>query len=119
MTLTVGGVGGQVLQANVRNLGVVKNPHFTGSLRYDSPYEPNGGRFWVHLLHDVRLPRMMVTLAGLARGRFSGRPGTRSWLAPALSAESEVPFAVEVDGEVVTATRADFSVAPFGLEVCT
>ena len=119
VTISLGGGGNRALRTNVRNLGVVKNPHFTGALRYDSPFEPNGGRFWVHVLHGVRLPRVLIALAGLARGRFAGRQGTSSWRAPKLSVESEVPFAVEADGEVVTATRAYFSVAPFGLEVCT
>lgn len=119
MALSQNGVGGQMMHANVRNLGVVKNPHFTGSLRYDSPNEPNGGRFWIHLLHDVRLPEAIATLAGLARGRFSGHPGTRSWRAATLSVESDTRIAVEADGEVVTTTRADFSISPFALEVCS
>jgi len=104
--------------ARVRNLGIVKNPHFAGVLRYDSPYQPNGGRFSAHLLEDVSLGGVARTLIGLARGRFTGRRGTRSWRARRLALDADRPFTVEVDGETVTARRARFSVLPAALQVC-
>ncbi len=109
------------VHTRVRNLSIVKNPHFTGALRYDSPYEPGGGHFYVHLLRNLPLPRVVLTLARLALGKFSGRNGTRSWRATRVRIESEAgrPFAVEGDGEVVTALRAYFSVVPDLLQVCT
>ncbi len=107
------------LRVRVRNLGVVKNPHFTGVLRYDTPYEPDSGRFHVHLLEEVPLARLAATLAGLARGRFTGQPGTHSWRACDLAVEADEPFAVETDGEVVVARRAWFSLIPGALRLCT
>lgn len=106
------------VRTRLKNLGVVKNPHFTGALRYDSPYEPASGRFHVHLLNEMPLPRVARVLLGLLHGRFSGHAGARSWPATRLRAESDTPFAVEGDGEVVTATRAEFSLIPGGLQVC-
>ncbi|UCF18630.1 MAG: hypothetical protein JSU87_11855 [Gemmatimonadota bacterium] len=103
----------------VKNLGIVKNPHFTGSLSYDSPYEPGGGHFYVHLLRRVSTLRLLLTLLGLLRGKFNGRKGTRSWRATRVRIESEEPFAVEGDGEVVMARRAYFSIVPNLLQVCT
>lgn len=117
MTLTLDGA--TRLQTGVRNLGIVKNPHFTGMLRYDSPLEPNGGRFYVHLLQDVPLWDVTLALVGLARGRFTGRPGTRSWRAGELLLEARQPFTVEADGETVTARRARFSAIPAALQICT
>lgn len=101
------------------NLGIVKNPHFTGILRYDSPYEPASGDFFVHLLVGSSLYGTMVALARLARGRFSGRGASRTWRARHLALESPVPFAVEGDGEVVLARWVEFSLAPGTLAVCT
>jgi len=103
---------------SVSNLGVVKNPHFAGSLRYDSPREPASGRFHVHLLEGQTLPRLLSALLGLSRGRFMGRAGSRSWRASRLAVEAPDPFAIEVDGEVVLARRACFALLPHYLRVC-
>ena len=104
-------------EARVANLGVVKNPHFTGSLRYDSPYRPADGRFHVHMLADVTRPRLLLALARLARGRFSGQRGARSWQATRLTVRADLPFAVEGDGEVVFTRDASFSLVPRQLKV--
>ncbi|MFI5280930.1 MAG: diacylglycerol/lipid kinase family protein [Gemmatimonadales bacterium] len=106
------------LRCRLRNLGVVKNPHFTGALCYDSPHEPASGRFFVHLLEDVTLPSLVLTLLALARGRFSGRPGARTWRAARAAVTAPTPFAVEADGEVFSARRAEFSLLPGALRVC-
>ena len=99
------------------NLGIVKNPHFTGVLKYDSPYEPNSGDFFVHLLVSASLWDTIVTLARLARGRFAGRVTARTWRTRHLVLESTEPFAVEGDGEIVLARRVEFDLEPFTLAV--
>ncbi len=100
------------------NLGVVKNPHFTGILKYDSPYEPASGDFFVHLLESASLWDTAVTLVRLARGRFAGRRTARTRRARRLALESAVPFPVEGDGEIVLARRVEFSLLPAMLAVC-
>ena len=109
----------ETIHARVKNLGIVKNPHFTGSLRYDSPYEPSSGHVYVHLLKNVSLVRLLVTLVGLLRGKFTGGRNAASWRATRVRIQAHRPFAVEGDGEVVTARRAYFSVVPGLLQVCT
>jgi len=106
------------IEVRLKNLGIVKNPNFTGSLRYDSPYEPSSGDFFVHMLGDVSGPRLASTLLGLARGKFCGRKGTRSWRARRLSVRTDTPFAVEGDGEVIVTRKATFSIIPGLLQVC-
>lgn len=101
----------------LRNLGVVKNPHFTGSMRYESPHEPTGGRFYVHAIGRVTMARLAVLLCRLLRGRFYGC-GTRSWHASRVDVRSERPFAVELDGEVVTAKAAAFALLPGTIQIC-
>ena len=59
----------------VRNLGFVKNPHFAGSLRYDSPHLPGSGCFHVHRIGEVTLTGLLRALLRLARGRFAGGRG--------------------------------------------
>jgi len=111
--------GAPPVAVRVTNLGIVKNPHFTGLLRYDSAYEPGNGAFDVHLLGDVTRPARARAIAALCVGRFSGRPGTSSWRARRLSVSAERPFAVEGDGEVVVTTRAEFTLDLRALAVCT
>ncbi len=109
---------GPAVTVSVSNLGVAKNPHFTGSLRYDSPFEPASGEFYVHLLEGQSPARLVPALLGLSRGHFMGRTGTRSWRAARLAVEATVPFPIEVDGEVVLAQRACFAIRPRCLRVC-
>ncbi len=109
---------GPVMSTRVRNLGVVKNPNFTGCLRYDSPYEPGSGDFFVHLLAESSLWDTVVTLARLARGRFAGRPTAHSRRARRFALDAANPFAVEGDGEIVVTRHVEFSLEPLGLQVC-
>jgi diacylglycerol kinase family enzyme len=118
LTVENGGGSGSARRFRVRNLGIVKNPHFAGRLRYDSPHDPTSGDFFVHILGDVGLRRVVTALAGLARGRFVGRSGTRSWRASRLTVSGSVPFAVEMDGEVITTRSAEFSILPQRIRVC-
>ncbi len=103
----------------VRNLGFVKNPHFAGSLRYDSPHLLDSGCFHVHRLGAVSRPGLLRALARLARGRFGGRE-TRSWLAQRAEVRNgDESFLVECDGEVVCARVARFSILPRKVRLCS
>lgn len=107
------------VRARVKNLGIAKNPHFTGVLRYGSPQEPCSGRFYVHLLRDVSPLGLTLALLRLSRGRFGGQKGAESWRARRLVVRADQPFLIERDGEVVSAREAWFSIMPRGLQVCT
>jgi diacylglycerol kinase (ATP) len=106
------------LDVMVKNLGVVKNPHFSGDLCYDSPYEPDSGYFYVHLLEQVSAPRLASTVWGLLHARFSGKKGTRSWRARHVEVTGGRPFPVEFDGETVVARRVTFDLIPRLIQVC-
>jgi diacylglycerol kinase family enzyme len=116
--LTLSLDGGPAFTLPLRNLGVVKNRHFTGVLRYDGSPAPDDGTFHVQLLTGVSTWRLWATLVGLARGRFTGRAGTLTWPAHRLSVSAPEPFAVEADGEVVIARAAEFWVARRALRMC-
>jgi diacylglycerol kinase family enzyme len=102
----------------VTNLGVVKSPHVSGGLRYDSPFDVHDGLFHAHLCTDCSMARTLAVLVMLSRGRFTGRPGTASWTGDALLVESSAPFALEYDGEVMAVRRAAFSMSRNYLPVC-
>lgn len=102
----------------VSNLGVIKNPHFAGSFCYDTPIEPDDGRLGVNLCEGLTRFQVFATLAALSRRRFSGRPKTRSWIGERVRVEADRPFALETDGEVVSARRAEFTVLPKRIRCC-
>jgi diacylglycerol kinase family enzyme len=104
---------------SVSNLGVIKNPHFAGSFCYDTPIEPDDGAVGVNLCERLTRFQALATLAALRRGRFVGRPKTRSWIARRASVEGDRTFALETDGEVVRARTAEFSVVPKRVRCCS
>lgn len=103
---------------SARNLGVVKNPNFSGSLCYGTPHEQTGGRFYVHLIEETGLGRLVWLLWRLLRGKFDG-PGTRTWKARRVRVRAERPFVVERDGEVIHTTDAIFGLLPEAIHVCS
>ncbi len=116
--MTVATDGMPPVNLDVTNLAVIKNPHVSGVLRYDSPYEPATGWFDVHVLNGASRSRRARTLAALCRGRFQGLPGTLSWRARRLHVRAETPIAVEGDGEIVLTREVEFSLDPRTLRVC-
>jgi diacylglycerol kinase family enzyme len=104
--------------ASVTNLGVFKNPHFGGALCYDTPVAPDDGALGVGLCEGMSAFETVAALSALRKGRFSGRPKTRTWRARSLSVQGDRAFALETDGEVLRARSARFSVAPRSVRCC-
>ena len=110
-------IGPEKMRVSARNLGIVKQPNFSGSLRYGSE-TPGPGKMGIHLIENVGLSRLCLIAARLLRGRFEG-PGTQSWSASRLSISSDRPFLIERDGEVIRARAASFRVLPGAMQLCT
>ncbi len=98
------------------HLGVAKTPWLAGGLHYDTPVEP--GRFAVNLCEGMSRLRTISTLAALARGRFVGLPGTRSWSAPRASVVLDEPCDLELDGEIFRASRVSFELLQERIRLC-
>lgn len=103
---------------NLTNLGVIKNPHFAGNLCYDTELSADDGNLGVNLCSDMAKLETVRTLLRLYKRKFSGYPKTYSWLAKELFLESERPFALEMDGEVIQASQARFKILAKGLRCC-
>jgi len=105
-------------QIAVTNLGVVINPHFSGSFCYDSPYERNSGLFYLHLCYNMTLRQTLKTLWHLSQAEFSGLPNTVSFRLNRLSVQADQPFAVEFDGEIIVTCYAEFTIREKIIQVC-
>jgi diacylglycerol kinase family enzyme len=111
--------GAAPLSCRLTNLGVIKNPYFAGGLCYDTPVKPDDGRLGVNLCAGMTIIESIKTLARLYKRQFRGRLKTYSWSTTGLSVSSEQPFALEMDGEVVPAKRAEFELLPKRVRCCS
>ena len=100
------------------NLSVIKNPHFAGGLCYDTSIRPDDGNLRVNLCAEMTKFETISTLLSLYRHKFKGLPKTHSCSAAELSVSSPVPFALEMDGEVVLANYAEFKIIPKSVRCC-
>jgi len=106
------------VELEVSNMGVIKRPHFAGSLRYDTPIAPDDGRLGVNVAYGLSFFGRIKAFAAVSRGSFSGRPGTRTGYGTRVEVSGPYDFAVEFDGEVTRTDRAVFTAVPKGVKVC-
>lgn len=118
-SMKIGINGGKYLTYNVTNLGIVKNPNFSGNFCYDSLYEPGSGLFNIHLCEDMTLPSTLAILWRLSRKNFSGNTNTVSWKSNKITIEADNKFAVEFDGEIITTNSVSFSIKPKCIQICS
>lgn len=105
----------QNLEVSLSNLAVLKSPYVSGSFHFDDPVQRNNGFFGLNLCLGMKKIELLRTLAGLAKGRFRGRPKTLSVATKSLSLHTPSPVALEMDGEVVQTREVHFSVIPEAL----
>ncbi len=111
--------GRDAFRLNVTNLGIVKNPHFSGSLHYDQKPDYTNGMLGIFAANDLGFWGRLKLLRNLSRGRFSGLRNTFSRSEAELTIETDHNVAIEVDGEIIVGRRAHFSVLQNSLMVCT
>ncbi len=97
------------------NLGIIKNPHFAGNLCYDTPVEADDGKLVINLCLGMTKWEAVRILLNLQKHKFCGLPKTYSWNATQVKVKSPRPFALEMDGEVVHASWAEFKLIPKAL----
>lgn len=103
---------------HLTNLGVIKNPHFAGGLCYDTWVRPDDGKLGVNLCAGMTKFETIKTLARLYMRQFRDQPKIHSWYANKLSVASVLPFALEMDGEVVSAHHVEFELMPKAMRCC-
>ena len=110
---------GLPMDVSITNIGIVKNPNFSGSLTYRSPYEPDSGSFFVHLCEGMSRRRVLLTLWQSSRRGFIGLPSTRTWQARHFAVKATETFPVEFDGETLEACHASFAALRGLIQICS
>ncbi len=106
------------VDTNMTNLAVLKNPHVSGRLRYDSPLSIDNGSLIVRMCHDMNRPELIKLLWALAHQKINTVRKTKSWSTTSMMVSAKTPFAVEFDGETIETRRAHFSILPKCIKVC-
>jgi diacylglycerol kinase family enzyme len=100
------------------NMGVIKRVHFAGSMRYDTPVQPDDGRFDVNWCADQTRGEFVKAVLAIGQGRFLGQPKCHHMRASRVRVVPDVPTALELDGEVHTASEVTLRVVPRAIRVC-
>ncbi|MCB9669824.1 MAG: hypothetical protein H6734_10170 [Alphaproteobacteria bacterium] len=102
----------------IDNLSVLETEWLSGTFRYDTPVDPTDGHLQVDLLEGRGRLGTLVALVALARGRFSGRPGTHCARVRSVTVELDAPAHLELDGELHRARTVRFDVLPRRIRTC-
>jgi diacylglycerol kinase (ATP) len=106
------------IKAKITNLGIVKNPNFSGNMNYGYSANYENGFFNIHLCYEMNLIEKLKLFRALNNGNFNKVQKTKSWLTRDITIKSELPFAVEYDGEIIKTAAVEFSVLPKFLRIC-
>jgi len=104
---------------NLTNMGIVKSPHFSGNLSYNTPCEMDNGQFYINICREMHLLNTLNLLWNLSKNRFRGLPKTESFCSDRLTVKSDQQYAIEFDGEVIATKSSIFNIKQKMIEVCT
>jgi diacylglycerol kinase (ATP) len=117
-TVSVSTSDGKKFITQLTNLGITKNPNFSGNLRYNSSADYTNGIFDLFLCSDMSKYESIKLLELLSKGNFDKVKKKQCWQADELNLHSEKKFFVEYDGEIILTDNVSFSVLPRFLKVC-
>lgn len=105
-------------KTSLSNIAILKNPYFSGSLRFSSEVKYDDGRFDIHLSQGMDKLELVSLLWKLSTDISNNINKMNSWSTRALIVSSRKPFNIEFDGEIIETTSAQFQVLPQYLKVC-
>lgn len=111
-------INGDSVATKITNIGIVKNPHFSGDFCYDSETDYSSGFFDVHLAYQMNKFEILNLMKTLTQNRFPKLKKTKSWKINQIKIESEKEFAVEYDGEIIETKNVEFTVLNNFIKVC-
>jgi len=111
-------INGENFTSAITNLGITKNPHFSGDFCYDSEPDYVSGKFDVHLAHEMNKFNILEMMHALTQNKFYKLEKTRSWKSGNIKITSDNNFAVEYDGEVLVGNHVEFKILNKFVKVC-
>lgn len=102
----------------VTNIGIVKNPNFSGNFSYKDDYQRSNGLFNVHTCFCDSKFSVLRMLKYLSSPGKNGNKNIISNMSNNISIESDEKFFVEYDGEIIQTNKVKFFIIPKLLNVC-
>lgn len=106
------------LRTQITNLGITKNPHFSGDFCYDCKADYTNGKFDVHLAQYMNKYEIFKLMSSLTRNNFSKLKKVKSWQSDTITITSPKDFEVEYDGEVILTNNVEFTILKQAIKVC-
>lgn len=111
--------GNKRIQTNLSNIGIVKNPNFSGNLRYNDEANYVNGLFKVYLCEEMSKPDYLKLLLALMSNNFDSLKNTRRFSCSKISIQSKHNFTVEFDGETIETNYVTLGILQNKLKVCS
>ena len=108
----------RVINSQLSNLAIIKNPNFSGSLHYGIEARYQSFDFDVFSCHGMGKTDLLRLLYHCANGGATTMPNMDHWVLPSLTVKAGSPYALEYDGEVVQTDFCRFSLLPTTMKVC-
>lgn len=105
-------------KTNLTNIGLVKNPYFSGNLSYNSPINYENGFLNVHLSKNCSWFDAITLLCSLSKKKNGSKKKINSWTTKEVSIRAGNPFHIEYDGEIVMAKSVKFGILTNKIKVC-
>lgn len=111
---------GKELVVPVTNLGLIKNPHFTGSLVYPKAPMVDDGLLHLYIAHTLNFFEMLSLTIDLSKGKFKESSKLLHDVVAKVNIESadDKELILELDGEIFQTKTASISVKKQGVWLC-
>ena len=106
------------IKTKITNMGIVKSPHFSGDLCYNSSINFGNGFFDVHLCEDLSKVSSLHLLWALEHSKLKKVSKLRSWKTNQISVSTDKSFTVEYDGETIKTKSVIFGILKKQIKVC-
>ncbi|MBL1213810.1 MAG: hypothetical protein HND52_10680 [Ignavibacteriae bacterium] len=110
--------GVKVKHVELTNLGIMKNPHFSGDLSYGGNPVYDNGLLRIYLSSNMNIITRLKLFRALQKHKFHLLKNVSSWDAKEIVIDAVRKFYVEFDGEVIKTDNVKFGVHHKYIKVC-
>lgn len=110
--------GGKVKHVELTNLGIIKNPNFSGNLSYGGKAIYDDGLLQIHLCNNMEIFSRINLFRALQKQKISLLKNVLSWKTKEIVINAEQNFYVEFDGEVIKTDHVKFGIHQKHIKVC-
>ncbi len=107
-----------VMYVELTNLGVIKNPNFSGNLSYGGKPIYDNGFLQIYLSSNMNIIARLKLFRALQKHKFHLLKNVSSWDTKEIVINAEQNFYVEFDGEVIKTDHVKFGIHQKHIKVC-